>query len=176
MAIDRPDDVGDQFPSDTGDTTPTDPITNRGVANYATKPPDVGYTVARTNDPDIGVGTTAEAVAAKKRGIIKSINNDTLTVAELDDDGNEGDNVIVAKPELLRQSLTSRGNETYTYTDSQNRTADNGSVVTTQKIIPSYLEGDTIYFDESANGTGIDGVSFIDDNKSARTWCITGIE
>ena len=68
--------------------------------------------------------------------------------------------ILVAKPWLLRRSpfdgLT-RDGITYTYTDSQTRSANDGAgTILTEHVTPAYLLDDIIYFVRNVyNGTGV---------------------
>lgn len=78
-------------------------------------------------------------------------------------DGTEtGVDVAVAKPYLLRPSMTTRGVFTYTYTsDVERQSTDTGDSSTEDQIVtPSYLTDEVIYAARVRRGTGVvtDGV------------------
>lgn len=84
-------------------------------------------------------------------------------------------NVFVAKPYLLRQSLTAWNGLTFTYTDSQNKTASDGSNPDEDwTVIPEYVSGDIIYCARVGNGTGLlagsVGIRWVDLNVEGRAW------
>ena len=77
---------------------------------------------------------------------IVSIQGDYLTCKRVWRGSTLGsDDVLVAKPRLLRQSVTARDGVTYVYTDSQTRTASkSGETDELQRVTPKYLVGDRI--------------------------------
>lgn len=86
--------------------------------------------------------------------------------------------VPVARPEALRASLASENGLTFTYTDEQSRTADDGSTTEAQVVVPTYYVDAIIYAMKSiTGGTGLrlDNaeqtiVEWIDMNISGRAW------
>lgn len=59
--------------------------------------------------------------------------------------GAEGTEELIARPWLLRATMASRGGVTFTYTDSQSRTADDSTnPIETQRITPDYLVDDEL--------------------------------
>ena len=84
--------------------------------------------------------------------------------------------VPIAKPYLLRQSLTAWNGLTFTYTDSQNKTASDGSNPDEDwTVTPEYVVGDIIYCARVANGTGLlttanVGIRWVDLNVEGRAW------
>lgn len=85
--------------------------------------------------------------------------------------------VKVAKPVLLRM-VASRpggaGNITFTYTDYQERVADDTTQTETQIITPSYTLNDTLWCVMPVGGTGVyvsgEPVIWLDLNADARAW------
>lgn len=178
MAIDRADDIGEQFPSDAAFTSVANPIDNRSQVDYSTGIKDISVDLEQTNDPQISVGSGSGAVGSQvRRGRLKAVNADTLTVAELDEDDTEGDLFIVAKNFKARQTVfdgqTING-ITYTYTDSITRSADDGDDAEIQKIIPTYIvDFDEIIFAELQ--APVANASYIDLNADGRIWAKTGV-
>lgn len=84
--------------------------------------------------------------------------------------------IYVAKPSLLRQSVTSRDGVTYVYTDSQTRTASkSGETDESQLVTPTYLVADVIEAVFSRTLTGITQVDeqrrpLVDINADGRAW------
>ena len=84
--------------------------------------------------------------------------------------------IYVALPPLLRQSVTSRDGVTYTYIDLQTRTASKaGESDETQIITPNYLVGDLVEVEITRGLTGVPDVDQqrgrpIDKNVDARAW------
>ena len=107
---------------------------------------------------------------------ILSISGDTLSCAL--NDGSTGNDVLytVARPVLLRRSLTSWNSIAYTYSDDQTRVATPGG---SQTVTPAYVIGDIIYAAQSVDGgpTVLDAsgipVDWFDINADGRTWLNT---
>lgn len=84
--------------------------------------------------------------------------------------------VNVAKPRLLRQSVTARDGVTYVYTDSQTRTASkSGETDELQRVTPTYLVGDRIEVEIVRGLTLITEVDEqrgrpVDKNLDGRSW------
>ena len=84
--------------------------------------------------------------------------------------------IIVAKPPELRASRTSWNGQTFTYTNSQTRSATNGSDTETQLVTPSYVVGDVVFaVSNIIGGTGVTldddtPVEWMDHNCAARAW------
>jgi len=115
---------------------------------------------------------------------VQSLQTDYLICREWDG-YTEGDaDVRVALPWLLRRTphdgAAARASITYTYTDNETRTADNGASTETQVIIPSYVASDIIYAERgifggtSLNFTDSNGndipVEWLDTNVDGRAW------
>lgn len=118
------------------------------------------------------------------RCLVKSVNANTLTVSLLENFSNAetGDSFDVAKPfELQKDSfdgLTIQ-NVTYTYMDSQYRTAtrDSDSLTESHIIIPAYIPDSSIIFIMPvSNGAGsvedLSEIFWIDLNASGRAWAV----
>lgn len=84
--------------------------------------------------------------------------------------------IIVAKPYLLRRSITSWNGITYTYTSDYEREATDGVDTEDQVIVPAYVADDIVYIVRvSAFGTDVedeDGnpVYWLDLNVDGRAW------
>ena len=79
--------------------------------------------------------------------------------------------VPVAKPPLLRRSVTSRGTVTFTYTSDTERTGTKAGVNELQVIVPSFIAGDNIFAAfEPFGGTGVANTSYLDVNINGRAW------
>lgn len=78
----------------------------------------------------------------------------------------------VAKPSLLRNSVSSRAGATYSYTGVDERTATVGSDTENQVIVPSYRANDYIFATSvPLGGTGVDAApEWLDLNVDARAW------
>lgn len=81
---------------------------------------------------------------------------------------------FIAKPWLLRRSLTAWNGMTFTYSSDQARTATLGASTESQVVVPAYVAGDVIY----ALGNVIGGnsvvtaspVNWVDVNADGRAW------
>lgn len=80
--------------------------------------------------------------------------------------------IEVARPYMLRTSLTSHAGVTFTYPDEVTRIATSGADSETQKITPSYEELDIILAVRCGNPTGVSGFApaWADLNVDARAW------
>lgn len=114
------------------------------------------------------------AVELSKRRQIVAVGGDTLTVVNWE--GTSWGSAIktICKPYLLRTSITSRGGQTFTYSNGFTRVATQGASTENQIIVPSYVAGDEIYTG-TVDSTGIldvDGneILDVDLNGSARAW------
>lgn len=80
----------------------------------------------------------------------------------------------VAKPYLLRTSITARNGITYTYANAFTRTATQGASSETQVIVPSFFTGADELFAAPVNYTGVIVASkelkLIDINADGRAW------
>lgn len=130
----------------------------------------------RQQQPLASVGQRAPDAASLTIALFryKSMEDDHV-VCRTWDGTNEGEtDVKVAKPYLLRSSVTSRDGITYTYTDAENRTADNGSATETQVIVPSYVADDLIFAARVARGVDVSvedvPLLWLDLNVDGRAW------
>lgn len=82
--------------------------------------------------------------------------------------------VKVAKPYLLRNSLATRAEITYTYTGTDARTADNGAETESQVVVPSWTAGDEILADTNiigGTGVSVDDVALVWEARAGgRAW------
>lgn len=117
---------------------------------------------------------------------ITAVNNDTLTCVVIDDSSGSdpasiiGSTITVSKDcHLQRTPWDGKTIEgiTYTYSDSQTRTANDGVTTTTQSVYPKYrVDGDSydpcscVYVRWVANRTDLTGTWYIDLNTAARHW------
>lgn len=98
---------------------------------------------------------------SKKKSITKqykiaSIEGDYLVCNPFNGVETGLESIKVAKPPLLRTSLASRDELTFSYSDNQTRVADDGSNTETQVVVPSYVVGDVIYAKNNiVGGTGV---------------------
>ncbi|HYG73471.1 MAG TPA: hypothetical protein VEK08_00460 [Planctomycetota bacterium] len=106
---------------------------------------------------------------------IVSVEPDYLVCREWDGVEEYGQ-VLVAKPYLLRNAITARNGVSYTYTNTQTRTAVQSSITETQVVIPRYVEGDIIYAARGIQGgMGMPedvshDIRWIDLNVDGRAW------
>lgn len=119
---------------------------------------------------------------------ITAVNNDTLTCVVIDDgsgsdpQGIIGSTVTVAKDCHLQRTPwdgQTIGGVTYTYSDSQTRTANDGVTTEDQVVYPKYrVDGDSydpcscVYARWVANRTDLSGTWYIDLNTAARHWVV----
>lgn len=113
-------------------------------------------------------GTPGIGLAAKQFRVV-SAHGDYLICNPQDGQSFTSDQVIVAKPYLLRRTefeANGRNGITYEYTDDTQRTADDGDGTTeTQHITPAYVEGDIIYAIRNFSGA-----LMINDNSQEAAW------
>jgi len=80
----------------------------------------------------------------------------------------------VAKPYLLRTSITSRSGITYSYSSAVNRTATQGASTESQVIVPSFVAGTDEIFVAQVASTGVlitgTELKLIDINADGRAW------
>jgi hypothetical protein len=172
-------DVGDLFPSDAGDATPINRILVRRLFNYLASLPDISTQVERSEAPE--EETTSSGTAVMQRGILKAVNDDTLLLATLDIDDNEGDPVTVARDPLFRKTrfdgLSLEG-ITYTYEtiEVSKRDATDGVDTIVQEIFPKYtVDFSIIHFVTMDAGTGIADVTKQEIVGGGRAWVKTGV-
>lgn len=178
-------DIGDTTPTDTGDTTPINPILLRQLFDFFPALKDISVELAQSQDRDLADNVTTgggTSTASGIRALVKSINADSLTCAILDEDGGEGDLVLVARDQELQRTPfdgNSVGGITYAYSDNVTRTAtldEDETVQAIQEIYPLYVVDFTeIWISEAADGTGLSGVNYFDMNTAGRAWVKTGV-
>lgn len=95
---------------------------------------------------------------------VTAIGDNTLTCFLVGDVDEEP--ITVARPFGLRRTDYEGGD--YTYVNAQERTHTEDE--TTEKVTPSYAVGNLILVTRPANGTGVNGVEWIDLNNSGRAW------
>lgn len=160
----------------------------KGGRIYARDRNMIGEALNRLNS---GVGTTAQrpnlqdTVGARliARFRIEAIEGDYLEgilwdgFTEPDLDPEPTPRIQVARPFMLRTSLTSHGGVTFAYTDNVTRVASaSGLDDETQVIVPSYELDDELLIMRGINGdTGVIGegstvIEWIDMNIDARAW------
>ena len=104
----------------------------------------------------------------KMRFSIVSEADDYIVCSRVESDGTlSTDTENVAKPYLLRNSITSRNGLTFTYNSFSERVAD---ATETQVVIPEYVAGDHIYAFKPRNGTGVTLAPIWQEESSARYW------
>lgn len=107
---------------------------------------------------------------------VKSVGQDAVTCRTFDGVVEGTDDVVIAKPYLLRLTpfhTKSRGGITYSYTSNTERvgTDDVSSDTETQVVVPSYVLDDIIYAIKGiGGGTGVSGATLVDINADARAW------
>lgn len=79
---------------------------------------------------------------------------------------------FVAKPYMLRNSMTSRNDITFEYTNIDARTAEKESATEDQAVVPSYITGDIIVVQRMFTTVlqGSTPISWQDLNVDARAW------
>lgn len=85
-----------------------------------------------------------EEAVELRQFIFLEMNDDTITVGELDDIAHT---VEIAKPYLLQRTPfdgETRDGVTYTYTDGETRSATDGVTTEDQVIVPAYVINDII--------------------------------
>lgn len=115
-----------------------------------------------------GVGSTIVA-----RFKIATISGDYLACYRIDGTGAVSTATInIARPKLLRNSMTSRGSATYSYSGTDEREATVGGDTEDQVVVPAYLADDEIYAVRAPRGgTGVsDAPLWLDMNVDARAW------
>jgi hypothetical protein len=167
VASDRPDDIGNQIPSDANDVAPADPTTGRQ---------QVDYTAGRNPIPGAQVEAvvTDDGITAPTQQLrLKAVGKDILLCISLVDGLEQGALLSVARPRLLRQTLfdyaeTGQTVDGFkiTYTDFFTRQLENANgAIIFQRLVPGYtfFDEDLIYASES-DSTEIEGVTLIDLN------------
>lgn len=111
------------------------------------------------------------------RCLVTAINDDTLTCTVVANGKVTAESITVAKPCYLRQTVwegETYDGITYTYTDSQHRSADDGVYSPTDEVVyPLYDTASPcphIFAAWVGNNTGITDVGWLDLNVDARHW------
>lgn len=111
------------------------------------------------------------------RCLVTAINADTLTCTVVANGKVAAEGITVAKPCYLRQSVwdgETYNGITYTYTDSQHRSADSGGSTTEDQVVDPLYTTDGpcphIFAQWVGNNTGIDDVGWLDINDDSRAW------
>lgn len=125
-----------------------------------------GYILAR---PAVAGGGGSDGRA--QAFIVMAVDADTLTCRTWDGSVQGIEDVLVAKPPLLRQAVIdgqSRDGVAITWVNATTATATDGSDTETWKITLSYEPGDIIYAVRAP--TGVSAASWQDLNVDGRTW------
>jgi hypothetical protein len=104
----------------------------------------------------IGSGATG-SISLVQMFRVKSVQGDYLTCRTWDGTTDGAADVYVAKPYLLRNSLTSRGSIQFTYTTTQQRTAMLAGQVEIQMVTPAYDVNDLIWAAQCATAVVLPG-------------------
>lgn len=124
-----------------------------------------GYVLARPAKGGGGGDGRAQAFR------VQSVAADTLICRSWDGSAQGIEDVVVAKPPLLRQAVIDgqvRDGVTITWVNATTATATDGADTETWKITLSYEPGDIIYAVRAP--TGVSGASWQDINTDGRTW------
>lgn len=107
---------------------------------------------------------------------IAAVAGDYLLAVRVLGDSEATQQAKVAKPPLLRNSVTSRAGATYSYSDVDARTATVGSDTEDQVVVPAYRVNDYIFaMSTPLGGTGVDEAQeWLDINADARAWAKEG--
>jgi hypothetical protein len=128
----------------------------------------VGKNFRPLDDPQI-----PQQAQFRMRVIIQAIEGDYLECVQVGRTGPSPctpgvDCLKVARPFMLRTSLTSHAGVSFTYTNATTRVAD---ATETQVIIPAYVVGDEIIIGRVYEGTGVAAAqAWIDLNVDGRMW------
>lgn len=107
---------------------------------------------------------------------ILEIADDYLVCNPYDGETQLAEEILVARPYLLRMSLASWNGLTFTYVDEQSRVATLGAETEDQTIVPQYVVGDIIYGLQGIfGGTAVEDddekvVQFVDLNIDGRAF------
>lgn len=130
------------------------------------------------NPPHQQLGRGSRVQLQHRRLVVVSIYDDYLICQEVDRGQAQRRVYYVAKPPMLRTSLSSHNGYTFTRTGVQARDASDGSTTESQSVVPAYASGDTIYAaGPLGDGTGVfdvpstgQKVIWQDLNVDARVW------
>lgn len=117
------------------------------------------------------LGTDLNALPLKVlRCEVVSLDGDFIVCTRAGADATVG-TFNVAKPYLLRNSITSRDGVTYTYTTTEERNATNGPISETHVVTPPYVVGDTLFaIGPIVDGPGVTPVTNADATVTAYRW------
>lgn len=102
---------------------------------------------------------------------IFSVAGDYIVCTRVFDSALATQTTAVAKPPILRNSVTSLSGVTYTYDFVDSRTADNGSSTEEQVIVTPYITGLDIVAIRVRGGTGVANAPvWMDLNVDGRMW------
>lgn len=113
------------------------------------------------------------------RGQITAVNDDTLTVETTMEGRVPLSEVTIAKPYTLRRTPfdgETIDGVTYTYSDSQHRSVDDGGAYAPEDQIvdPPYSASieqfSWVFFNWIVNGSGLDEIWWMDENRDSRHW------
>lgn len=112
------------------------------------------------------------SVSIEAKFAVVSVSGDYVTARRVMGTQTATQTIKVAKPESLRNSVTSRGSATYSYTGTDERTATVGGDTEDQVIVPAYTVGDVFTGRWIPDGgTGVtDAPQWQDTNDWARAW------
>lgn len=119
---------------------------------------------------------SGSAESTSKQFRVKSVYADLLVCRTWDGADEGGEDVLVAKPYLLRRSPfdgQTRDGISYAYTSHFERTATLDEETEDQVIVPSYVEDDLIYgISNIEGGTNVTNAEFLDINADGRAWAL----
>lgn len=157
--------------SDIRTAAPGDAITAREWNRIRTQ-----IDVLRGGSP-VAVSAAPRPWSMSMRHIIVAVEDNYLSCARMWRGSDLGTNfVLVAKPELLRESVVLRDGVSYVYITSQHRTASkSGETDEDQYVTPTYLVGDIIEVEVLRAITGVTEVDQqrgrpVDKNLDGRQW------
>lgn len=138
-------------------------------------------TISKTLNADRGAAPSSQVKSAARgagrcrRFEITEISGDYLTCTPKGTGNESGETTLIARPYLLRRSLTTWNGIAYTYANDQERTATLSPDSEVQKVIPTYVVGDEIFAMRAIGGTGVMDdedveIFWIDLNLDARAW------
>lgn len=165
VAVDRPDDIGEQFPSDADAVAQPDPTAGRQQYDYETGPEP---RTARAQ-----AAAASEGTGQALKHLLKVVNDDDYTAVSYIG-GVEGAFVQIAKPWFLRRSLFD-GEEVdgYTYEYLSNvlrKKTDEDSNVLFEELVPPYIPDLEQLLAMEVDDTGLVGISLEDLNTGQHRW------
>ena len=176
MAIDRPDDIGQQFPSDATVLSLPDVHEGRAQIDYGTRPDTI------ETFPPIALASDLDDPNPVREFIVFADTDEFLIVREifLNDEGNEIESdtlSFVAKPNELRKSTYDDilDSDNFLQTSlapnfrSLVRTTDSNVFTRLEEVFPDYTVGSRI-FAIASESTGLPGIFLMDLNNDVRRW------